>query len=263
MNFEEIKNIKKNIDNIKNEINNEINDIEKLFGKIGDAKEIEQIYSQIENIHKNIEHKYIKFQEIRKTLEIKISQEIKNETNKIKQNTEEIKLEMNKKIELKPFYMSSKEIKNIKENIENLKSEINNEINKIEINNGIDEIEKLFAKIEDSKEIEPIYSQIENNHKNIGNKYIEFQKIMKQLEIELNKIKDEPLIDEEYLNNSMLMHILTSNQEKDYPPQIKNDLLINNYIENCYIHDEYDIHEKNFEYKAVGLKKREKYERNI
>ena len=254
MNFEEIKNIKKNIDNIKNEINNEINDIEKLFGKIGDAKEIEQIYSQIENIHKNIEHKYIKFQEIRKTLEIKISQEIKNETNKIKQNTEEIKLEMNKKIELKPFYMNSKEIKNIKENIENLKSEINNEINSIE---------KLFEQNEVSKEIEQIFSQIENTHKNIENKYIEFQNIMKQLEIELNKIKDEPLIDEEYLNNSMLMHILTSNQEKDYPPQIKKDLLINNYIENCYIHDEYDIHEKNFEYKAVGLKKREKYERNI
>ena len=86
-----------------------------------------------------------------------------------------------------------------------------------------------------------------------------------ELNSKLENLKEEPKICNEFFENSMLFYINPSlsdksdNIKKDPPSKTESPLLINNYIEKCYIKDEYNIYEKSFEYKAIGLGKRGKY----
>ena len=84
-----------------------------------------------------------------------------------------------------------------------------------------------------------------------------------ELNNNLENLKEEPKIGNEFLENSMLLHIIPdayNTINKDPPSTTEPELLINNYIEKCYINDEYDIYEKSYEYKAIRLPRREHFD---
>jgi len=97
--------------------------------------------------------------------------------------------------------------------------------------------------------------------KNVTEFEIKRKETLKELNLDKNSQINEPL----FLKGSMLlsikdfskvkdifnsMYLFNNEKEENYTKQ---DLLRKNWKEICYIYDEYDIHDVNYELKAVGL----------
>ena len=154
------------------------------------------------------------------------------------------------------------------------KNDINQEIllsqnNKI-ISDQLNELEQISIRLLDNKNLyEAKKSEIEQDIKNIQNKTkkkvteveIKRKNTLKGLNMDKNNQMNEPL----FLKGSMLlsikdfskakdifnsMYLFQNEKEENYTKQ---ELLRKNWKEICYIYDEYDIHDVNYELKAVGL----------
>ena len=143
--------------------------------------------------------------------------------------------------------------------------------NKI-ISNKINELELIIKALNSNK------TAYEKSKKNIDE---EINKLKKDIEEYVNKIKkaqsiilktsnilkkdeDGPKIDSIFLKGSMLLGINDFGQkdifsssniftEEDYNKKGIQDLLRKNWNEICYVYEDYDLHDVNFELKAVGL----------
>ena len=235
------------------EINNYFNEIQ-LYIKtinyeINVDNEFEYIYFNYENLKKKIKIK----DDIRIEIKNKIS-DIEILLDKLK-NNKKIKLELTfKKInsyltKIETSFINDNEKEpDFSKNIENISNELNNfEQIKKEI------IEMNYSEIKDKiQEIQVI----------IKDKLIEYNNVQNRINKLLEKIMQEPKLEENFMNNSMLKYIQENNNKERSdkifikPDSKRGKLLINNWQEKCSIYDEYDLYERNFEYKAIELPKR-------
>jgi division protein CdvB (Snf7/Vps24/ESCRT-III family) len=132
-------------------------------------------------------------------------------------------------------------------------------ITKLELENNlnyiIDELNKLK---EINNKLESYKSQIKTIEKQINNKLDIYTEVKEEFYKILENIKNEPKLDEKFLKNSMLIYIPETISEEPNTNINKNkvaEVLINNWTEKCFVKDEYDLYEVNFEYEAVGLQK--------
>ena len=141
--------------------------------------------------------------------------------------------------------------------------------NKI-ISDKLNELEQISIRLQNNKSLyEDKKDEIEEDIKSIQKKtkknVTEFELKRKETLKDLNLDKNNQMNDPLFLNGSMLlsikdfsnskdifnsMYLFTDEKEQNYTKQ---DLLRKNWKEICYIYDEYDIHDVNYELKAVGL----------
>ena len=263
--YQDIKTQNNYIENCQSEINN-IND------RIATNKEKSNI-SVIKDNENNMKL-------------IQLKKEILSKINEI---IGSLKLITNKNSELKGLVnnFQNYEVTTIKCNLEDIQSLLN-EMNKIYENN------KNIKNIQDSqREIYKMYGNriknnilsIKNTHEYFDNEKKIYEKIKKNIDDEFTNIKNlEKVLTENIdklntegrnLFGSMLMGvniqlILTAkdtfdtsrlfNDEKNkIYNSSKPDLLRENWHEICEIYEDYDLHEINFEIKAIGLLKNQIY----
>ena len=218
LDFEE--SISKKIDEQNNEYNKLKSDIDDIQSNISNLKNIyESINNKIKNINNNID----------------IIEQILTEKNEaVIQNS----IILDDKLS-NDNSLLSKKVDEFKKMVNDLEADINSYQNKKEeINKNLNNIQ---TKINEYK----------NNIENIHN-------IIKE---ETNK--KEKLVPQKFIQNSMLVFnkdnpndIYKSNLifDKNIEDDVKRpSLLYKKWNEKCYIYNEYDIHEINFELKAVGL----------
>ena len=141
--------------------------------------------------------------------------------------------------------------------------------NKI-ISDKLIELDQISIRLQKNKSLyEDKKDEIEEDIKSIQKKtkknVTEFELKRKETLKDLNLDKNNQMNDPLFLNGSMLlsikdfsnpkdifnsMYVFTDEKEENYTKQ---DLLRKNWKEICYIYDEYDIHDVNYELKAVGL----------
>ena len=239
-----------------NEINNYLTEIQLYINSINneiyDDNEFEQKYLNNEILKNKIDRKVQILIEIRNNfsdIELLLDKLKNNKKNKleftfkkINEFLTEMETQFKNSNETESDY--EKTIENISKeliNFESLKKEII-EMNFSEIKMQIQEIQKI------------IKSQL-NEYNNVQN---EISKLIENIKIELKFDKNS------MNNNSKLINgkenknnIIISPSPifiKTEPEKFK--LLINNWSEKCSIYDEYDLYERNFEYKAIQLPKR-------
>ena len=141
--------------------------------------------------------------------------------------------------------------------------------NKI-ISEELNELEQISLRLQNNKNLyEAKRNEIEQDIKNIQNKTkkkvteveIKRKNTLKGLNLDKNNQMNDPL----FLKGSMLlsikdfskaknifdsMYLFNNEKEENYTKQ---ELLRKNWKEICYIYDDYDIHDVNYELKAVGL----------
>ena len=177
----------------------------------------------------------------------------------------------NQNRELKNLEINYKIIQKI---IKNARLDDDQEISLLQNNkiifNHLNEIEQISKRLQNNKnlyeakkkEIEKSIKKIQNEtKKKIFEAELERRKTLKGLNLDKNNQMNEPL----FLKGSMLlsikdfskakyifdsMYLFRNEKEEKYT---KEDLLRKNWKEICYIYDEYDIHDVNYELKAVGL----------
>ena len=204
-----------------------------------------------------------------------LSQKINNFASMI----ENIKNNKLKKIERK-YVLIQKDLNeielSIKNNDPNLKLLLT-------INNGLIQknLDELNILVEDLQKEENIYLKVRTE---IENDIEELQKKGKELTEEVEKIKQSfkekerikknyPKIDKLFLKNSMLLGINEFHNPNEIfsSRMLFNDKNINsenagllerNWKEICYVYDDYDLHEVNYELKAVGLEKNEYFSKS-
>ena len=181
------------------------------------------------------------------------------------QNSELKNLEMNYKIIQDKFNLVK-----LNEN----KNDINQEIlmsqnNKI-ISDQLNELEQISIRLQNNKNLyEAKKNEIEENIKSFQDETkkklteveLKRKNTLKGLNLDKSKQMNEPL----FLKGSMLlsikdfskakdifnsMYLFQNEKEENYTKQ---ELLRKNWKEICYIYDEYDIYDVNYELKAVGL----------
>ena len=157
-------------------------------------------------------------------------------------------------------------------------------INNNNIKEKLDELQKIIVTLrEDEISYEKLKTEIENGIKDLQNKGKIFCEEAEQKEIERKKrineeveIRQKNIIDKEkypkigkmFLKSSMLLGIDDfSNPNDIFSSKIlfkdsnniinlyKEDLLQRNWKETCYVYEDYDIYDIDFELKAVGLEK--------
>ena len=144
--------------------------------------------------------------------------------------------------------------------------EINNNI----INEKLNELESMIEELKKNKnKYENIRKEIEKDIQNIQNKVMEFNQKIENVRSTIVKSARGTNVfgtnyDKAYLKNSMLLKIpyfgesadifnsklIFKDDNIDYQKQ---DLLRKDWKEICYIYEEYDLHDINYELKAVGL----------
>ena len=159
--------------------------------------------------------------------------------------------------------------------VENLYELIQNSLNDNKYNNTIDdklkELEEINKYLKDQKDIYDIKNEeIEKDIEEIQSivkKFAKNSEIIYDTVIESLKLNsDEIKISTRFLKNSMLLDLkeyLNSDNIFESTNLFKEDdnnenqeyqnLLTKNWDEKCYIYDDYDLHDINFELKAVGL----------
>ena len=187
------------------------------------------------------------------------------------------------------LYIQKKELKNLEIKYKIIQEKLN-EIKQVEYNNApnkqmiflmnkdiisnyLYELEKNNRNLENNKMLyENKKTEIEQDIKRIKNI---MEKNVNQIKIKrknsyknnfnLNQKQNNQMNDNLFLKGSMLLGIEDfSNtqdifnsfylfQEKDEQNYDKQDLLKKNWNEICYVYDDYDIHDVNYELKAVGL----------
>ena len=169
-------------------------------------------------------------------------------------------------------------IEDIKNNtfkkVENLYELIQNSLNERKYNditnNNLKELEEINKKLKDKKVIydikkEEIEKDAEEIQKIVKNYSKSTQLIIKSAEEILKLNSDEIKLSSRFVKNSMLLDLkeyLNSNnnfnsinlfKEDDNENQECQNLLRKNWDEKCYIYEDYDLHDVNYELKAVGL----------
>ena len=220
--------------------------VEKIKTEMSQENQLDLIYMNYNNI--------IKQQKLKENIKKDIFGEIKN----IEFFLDTIA--NNKQNEIESLY------KIIEENLLNLEiQKQNSEIHLSNLENKINNLDVLLKNLETkNNELKIDYYpnnkiQLEQIKKTINNKLIEYKLVKNKFDEIFSYIKKEPKIDEKYLNNSMLLHypeIENNYKEIINPKNNSQDLLINNFIETCYIYDEFDLYDRNYEYQAVGLSNR-------
>ena len=214
-------------------------------------------------------NKIIEFTNTLETISVKIKQfnEIINDSknNKLK-NAENIQTEIQIKLN---------EINNQNYNNNNDLNSLNNLLseNTKFISDKLDELEQIIKILESNKiTYENSKKNIEqdiNNLKKELNEYVEKLKKAQSIILQSTRnfaSKDEqgPNVDSIFLKGSMLLgindfgskDIFSSRQiftEEDFVKKGAQDLIRKNWNEICYVYDDYDIHDVNYEIKAVGL----------
>ena len=220
--------------------------VEKIKTEISQENQLDSIYMNYNNI--------IKQQKLKENIKKDILDEIKN----IEFFLDTIA--NNKQNEIESLY------KIIEENLLNLEiQKQNSEIHLSNLENKINNLDVLLKNLETkNNELKIDYYpnnkiQLEQIKKTINNKLIEYKLVKNKFDEIFSYIKKERKIDEKYLNNSMLLYypeIENNYKEIINPKNNSQDLLINNFIETCYIYDEFDLYDRNYEYQAVGLSNR-------
>lgn len=211
-------------------ISKEINDKNVLYGQL--KKNIQLLSNNItclSNSYEKIEDKNKQKENIIKNIQQKF-----DEIKVIDNSEESIKILKNN------VGIISNQLNILEEHLKSFENDI------ITYNNKKEELNKSIEKIQD---------EIKNYKINIENL---INKIIKESEY------DFKTVDEKFIKNSMLLFskenpkdifqsklIFNTNnkEEKKYKPT----LLYKNWNEKCYINNDYDIHDINFELKAVGL----------
>ena len=210
--------------------------IKNINSKINNENEIESIFMNYSNIKKKIQ----------------VMKNIKNEIEKERDNLEIIKSK--KQNDINSIYII------IEKKFQEMENSIQTEnITKLELENNlnyiIDELNKLK---EINNKFESYESQIKTIEKQINNKLDIYIEVKEEFYKILENIKNEPKLDGKFLKNSMLIYIPETKREEPNTNINKNkvaEVLINNWTEKCFVKDEYDLYEVNFEYEAVGLQK--------
>ena len=258
--YEDVKSQEIYIQNLKTYIN----DLNFDFNEINNQMNIsvDSLDDIKENINQNNKNNFIN--------KIKI---ILDKIDKFNEIIEKIKNNEIKKIEnnYKKIQSNLNEIEKKKE-----KNDIDSYRTSLKMNNNIIQIKlKEFKSIienlikgkksyeEIKKEIEKEKEQLQNEIKEYSEKAEIFQKTI--ISSSRNEKNIGPKIDKEFLKGSMLLGI----QDNKNPKEIfnskllfkednniiyqKQELLRKNWKEICFVYEEYDIHDVNYEIKAVGL----------
>ena len=252
-------------ENNKIEEEKKVNDInieeekERLVGLNKDIKERVNYCSEIElNLEKykseikiddDINNKeYMNYEIVKKKK--KIIKDLENQINNEINNIETLLNQIQNKEEINA-HTKIKKLENFLDNKDTIKSPENYSNNIIkEINPLVELNSKLKADYQNFKK------QIEGSKKKIDNKLTQFTKEKENLNKIQKYIKAHIEDDEKFLNNSMFLFIKDPiNQPLPADPKGE-ELLINNFNEKCYIFEEFDLYDRNFEYQAVGLPKR-------
>ena len=239
-----------------NEINNYLTEIQLYINSINneiyDDNEFEQKYLNNKILKNKIDRKVQILIEIRNNfsdIDLLLDKLKNNKKNKleftfkkINEFLTEMETQFKNTNETESDY--EKTIENISKeliNFESLKKEII-EMNFSEIKMQIQEIQKI------------IKSQL-NEYNNVQN---EISKLIENIKIELKFDKNSMNNNSKLINDKENKNNIVISPSpifiKTEPEKFK--LLINNWSEKCTIYDEYDLYERNFEYKAIQLPKR-------
>ena len=255
----EIKENKINQENIL-EIKNKKDNIKEEYFKLKEDLEIKYNFDEYELFIKNINSKinneneiesiFMNYSNIKK--KIQVMKDIKNEIEKERDNLEIIKSK--KQNDINSIYII------IEQKFQEMENSIQTEnITKIELENNLNYIiDELNELKEINNKLESYESQIKTIEKQINNKLDIYIEVKEEFYKILENIKNEPKLDEKFLKNSMLIYIPETISEEPNTNINKNkvaEVLINNWTEKCFVKDEYDLYEVNFEYEAVGLQK--------
>ena len=257
--IETVNSIKDKIQLVKNKYNEIKSYIKEVINK--ENGYYQNIILYIEKI--NTDNNNINEDEIK---ELKIKSENLDKKLKLKEdNKKEIIEEKNKIEKLLELIKSNKinEIESINQKVTEIDKELNNnDESKIfikfetEINENYDKLNNIkneWKSFDDSK------NSIEELKNLITKKISELNHIKEEINELINSLKEEPIIEDKFTNNSMLLSISKienneNNQINKEPPKNGTpQVLINNWNENCYIYDEYDLYDINYELIIIGL----------
>ena len=242
------------------EIENKKDNIKGEYFKLKEDLEIKYNFDEYELFLKNIDSKIIHENEIESIFmnysnikkKIQVMKDIKNEIEKERDNLEIIKSK--KQNDINSIYII------IEQKFQEMENSIQTEnITKLELENNLNYIIEELNKLKEiNNKLESYESQIKTIEKQINNKLDIYIEVKEEFYIILENIKNEPKLDEKFLKNSMLIYIPEIKREEPNININKNkvaEVLINNWTEKCFVKDEYDMYEVNFEYEAVGLQK--------
>ena len=256
--YKDIQNLENYIQNIRifiNEVNSDISEIKNKINIsiINYENILDNTLNDKKNIMKEIEslsNKVCKLSEI--------VEDIKNNKIKLIENIYDIIQNNLNEIEKMKIVNN---ITNVKKYCDKNNNIINIKLNELE--QMIEELKKGRDSYENiKKEIEKEIEIIQNNTKKYSENTEEIHNTI------VSSIKGEPIgspkIEQKFLKGSMLLGI----QDFENPTEIfnskllfnnnkinyqKQDLLRKNWREICYIYDDYDLHDINYELQAVGL----------
>ena len=239
--------LKKSYDEIQKEINNIINERQVYYNEI-------QLYMSEINIDKEktqLNNNNIKSEKINNNIKNRenLIEKIKNEKNKISEYLDKIK-NLNKdelKTSCNILDNNFSELEKLIKNNASTNSNLNKNIE--DISNELNNLKQIHKKL-----LEINYSEIKtqiNSSKNIINEDLNNLKLYKEAFDKLiNEINKETRLDDKFLNNSLLLYYQqTENNEKNLE-QEPEGLYTKGWDEKCYIHNEYDLYEINFEFKC-------------
>ena len=239
-----------------NEINNYLTEIQLYINSINneiyDDNEFEQKYLNNEILKNKIDRKVQILIEIRNNfsdIELLLDKLKNNKKNKLEFTFKKINEFLT---EMETQFKNTNETESdYEKTIENISKElINFELLKKEI------IEMNFSEIKmQIQEIQKIIKSQLNEYNNVQN---EISKLIENIKIELKFDKNSMNNNSKLINDKENKNNIVISPSpifiKTEPEKFK--LLINNWSEKCTIYDEYDLYERNFEYKAIQLPKR-------
>ena len=240
------------------------NEIQKSIGSY--CKDIEEKNNLIEEFQSTLNNLNIDLNQSLVTMSISIVDSYK------KENKKDDSFDVEKDLKLKEISEKIYDFKNI---IEDLKI---NKLKKVEylyelIQNSLNDDKYysiIYEKLEDLEEINKYLKDkkvIHDKKKDEIEKDIEeikksFQNLIESLKLNSDEIK----ISTRFLKNSMLLDLKESQnldnifkctnlfkEDDNNENQECQNLLKKNWDEKCYIYDDYDLHDINYELKAVGL----------
>ena len=239
--------LKKSYDEIQKEINNIINERQVYYNEI-------QLYISEINIDKEktqLNNNNIKSEKINNNIKNRenLIEKIKNEKNKVSEYLDKIK-NFNKdelKTSCNILDNNFSELEKLIKNNASTNSNLNKNIE--DISNELNNLKQIHKKL-----LEINYSEIKtqiNSSKNIITEDLNNLKLYKDAFYKLiNEINKETRLDDKFLNNSLLLYYQqTENKEKNLE-QEPEGLYTKEWDEKCYIHNEYDLYEINFEFKC-------------
>ena len=248
-----------------NELNQEINSLKAQIN-------ISIVGTEMLNKQKAKNNKIIEFTNTLESISLKVKQfnEIINDSkNKKLKEAENLQTEIREKINeinTENNNVNDKNLSSFKNNLELYTNYISMKLNELE--QILEVLNSNKSSYENSKK--NIEQDINNLKKEIGayvEKIKQAQSIMMKESINIlgiNKNENEPNLDSLFLKGSMLLEINDFGQkdvfsstnvfsEEDFVKKGAQDLIRKNWNEICYVHEDYDIHDVNYELKAVGL----------